>query len=114
VIIGGKPINPGEMRTSVTLQKRTVATQTGGFKTETPVDVATVWAKWTNVHGQEVWAAQTVNARQPATVLIRYRSDIDPTWYVVKDSERYEIVSLDDIQNRHEYIELKVVRVVEG
>ena len=36
----------------------------------------TAWAKWTNVHGNEAWAA-TLTAQEPATVLIRYNSQVD-------------------------------------
>jgi SPP1 family predicted phage head-tail adaptor len=108
MILNGKPINPGELRTQVTLQSRTVSMETGGFQVPIWSTLATVWAKWTNVHGSEVWAAQTAQAEAPATVLIRYRNDLDTTCAVLKGSDRYEILSIDDIQERHEYMELKV------
>lgn len=112
--LNGKTINPGEMRTQVTLQKRTVSVETGGFQVAGWTTIATAWAKWTNVHGSEVWHAQTVQAIEPATVLIRWRSDVDTTCAVLKGSTRYEIVSLDNIQERNEYIELKLRRMGVG
>ncbi len=115
MILNGKVINPGELRTSVVLKSRTVVNDAGGFPKEGPGStIATVWARWSNVHGSEVWAAESAQASAPATVLIRYRSDINPTCYVVKGSDVFEIVSLDDIGERHEYIELKVKRLVNG
>lgn len=108
MIIGSKTTNPGALRTQVTIQSRTNATNTGGFLVPGWVNVATVWAKWNNVHGQEIWAASAINAIKPATVLIRYRAGIDSTCAVLKGSERYEIISVDNIENRNEYIELKV------
>jgi SPP1 family predicted phage head-tail adaptor len=112
--LGGKTTNPGELRTAVALQSRTVSSGTGGFQTPTWSTIATVWSKWTNAHGPEVWAAQSVQAEAPATVLIRYYAGLDPTWAVLKGSDRYEIVSVDDIFERHEYMELKVRKMRAG
>jgi SPP1 family predicted phage head-tail adaptor len=112
--LNGKVINPGELRTSITLQERAVTPDAGGFGVKSWSDIATVWARWENAHGSEAWTANTAGAEQAATALIRYRSDIDTTCAVLKGSDRYEIVSLDDIQERHEYIELKVKRMVAG
>ena len=109
--LNGKVTNPGELRTSIILKSRTVTTGTGGFPIPTwPTTIATVWAKWVNVHGQEAWIAQTAQAGQAATVTIRYRSDIDLTCAVFKGSDRWEIVSMDNIQERGEYLEMKVIR----
>ncbi len=112
--LNGKATNPGELRTQVTIQSRTASGDIGGFQEPSWVTVAVVWSKWTNVHGAEVWAAQTAQALAPATVTIRYRSDVDPTCALLKGSDRYEILSMDDIQERHEYIELKVQRARAG
>jgi hypothetical protein len=77
-------------------------------------------AKWINVHGSEAWAAAAAQggpgpeAVQAATVTIRGRSDVDVTCAVLKGSTRYEIVSIDDIQERHELIEIKVQRMRAG
>ncbi len=106
--IGGRTINPGELRTSVVLESRTITTNAGGAQEPSYTTIATVWAKWTNVHGSEVWTAQAVQAVHPATVLIRYRSDINLACAVSKGSERFEIVSIDNIGERNEYLELKV------
>lgn len=112
--IGSIVTNPGELRTSITLKSRTVTIGASGFPVDTWSAIDTVWAKWTNVHGQEAWIAQTAQAGQAATVLIRYRSDVDPTCVVYKGSDKYEIVSMDNIGERNEYIELKVIRKREG
>ena len=112
--LNGKVTNPGEMRTKITLQARTVSEDAGGFETPTWSTIATVWSKWINVHGSEAWTAQSVQAEQPATVTIRYKSGIDTTCSVLKGLERFEIVSIDDIRERHEYLELKVRRVRSG
>lgn len=112
--LNGKTINPGDLRTSVTLQSRTVTVGDGGFPVPSWSTITTVWARWTNVHGSEMWAAQAVEAENAATVLIRYQAGLDRTCAVLKGSERFEIVSIDDIQERHEYMELKVKRMEAG
>jgi SPP1 family predicted phage head-tail adaptor len=64
------------------------------------------------VHGSEAWVAdQAGKAVSAATVTIRYRSDVTSRCSILKGSDRYEIVSIDDIQERHEYLELKVKRI---
>jgi SPP1 family predicted phage head-tail adaptor len=112
--IGEKVTNPGELRTQVTLQSRTVSTETGGFLTPAGSTIAVVWARWVNTHGSEAWTAASMGAEQAATVTIRYRSGIDRTCAVLKGSDRYEIVSIDNIGERSEYLELKVKRWQSG
>lgn len=112
--LNGKVTNPGAMRVLVQLGTRAVAMQTGGFQVGMVnfTAFATVWARWVNVHGQEVWAAESANAVQAATVLIRWRADVNPACGVMKGADWYEIVSMDNIHERNEYIELKVRRVI--
>lgn len=112
--LNGRVFNVGEMRTTVTLQKRVVVTSAGGFQTETWSKIATVKAKWVNVHGSEAWTASSLQADEPATITIRYRSDFDSTCSVLKNGKIYAVVSMDNIQDRDEYLELKIKRVKAG
>lgn len=114
MILNGKPINPGELSVLIYLQSRSVSGETGGFQVSVWSTQAVVWARWQNAHGSEVWAAQSVQAEAPATVLIRYCAGVDPTWAALKGADRYEIVSVDDLYERHEYMELKVKRMAPG
>jgi SPP1 family predicted phage head-tail adaptor len=110
--LNGKVSNPGDLRTPVLLAPRTVSEEMGGFQRPLPAEEAAIsaWAKWSNIHGSETWAAAISGAIAPATVLIRYQADLDQTWYISKDNGEswFEIKGMDDIQERHEYIELKV------
>ncbi len=108
--IGEQITNPGAVRTRITLKSRSTTTDPGGFQVQVLTPVKTVWARWTGVHGQEAWAANSANALRAATVLIRYPRNIviDETMVVSVDGDDYEIVSMDDVQRRHEYIELKL------
>jgi SPP1 family predicted phage head-tail adaptor len=109
--LNGKTTNPGELRTPITLQTPSISTDAGGAQRPTYATLAVVKAKWVNAHGAEVWQSQAAQAVSPATVLIRYRGDVTTGCTILKGGQLYEIVSLDDIQERHEYLELKVKRV---
>ncbi len=112
--LDGKVTNPGELRTQITLQRRTVTTNAGGFQAPAWSNIGSVYCKWVNAHGSEVWSAAAAGAEQPATVFIRYNEELDTTCAVLLNSVRFEIVSIDDIRERHEYMELKVKRMREG
>jgi len=116
VILSGKLSNPGEMRTLITLKSRSIITggSAGGFRIPNYDEIAQVLAKWVNVHGSEVWVSKTVQAIKAATVLIRYQAGLDETCVVDKGGEIYEIVSIDNIQEKNEYMELKVKKAVSG
>jgi|SRR3990167_4244732 len=108
--LDGKVTNPGELRTQVTLLSRGITTEAGGFQVPDLTEIAEAWAKWVNVHGGEAWAAQSVQAEGAATVTIRYLDGVDMTCVVQKGEDLFEIVSIDDVRERHEYLELKVKR----
>lgn len=73
-----------------------------------------VYAKWVNVHGAQAIAEQAVMSRRPATVTIRYREDVTPQTRIMKGGKLYEMSTApDDIQERHEYMELQIL-LVEG
>jgi len=113
--IADKPFNPGELRTPVLLAPRTVSVETGGFQKPAPdtANQVSVLAKWVGAHGPEVWAADSAGVTEPATVTIRHRNDVNPKWYVSKDDGAtwYEIVSIDNIRDYGELLELKVKRM---
>lgn len=110
----GKPSNPGELRVPITLQGPTLEADAGGAQRPTWEDLTDgdVQAKWVNVHGMEAWAVDRAGkAVSAATVTIRYRADVTPRCSILKGGARWEIVSLDNILERGEYLEIKVKRV---
>ena len=108
MIIGNKVTNPGELRTEITIETPTLEQDAGGAQSPGWDELDTVKCRWKNVHGSEVWQSQALQAQRPATVLIRYLAAVDERCSILKGSDRYEIVSVDDIEERHEYMELKV------
>ena len=117
--------NPGSMRTKVVIASRTITTDAGGHQKPTYTTlVAEVWANWKNVHGQEAIVADANGVKMAATVIVRYRSDIVQTcgiWLgatvagsAISGGDLFEIISMDNIEQRNEYIELKVKRITGG
>ena len=109
--LNGKITNPGELRTLVTVQLGTVTKSADGVQKIVYANLtpSTAWVKWMNAHGIELIEAQSAKVQAPATVLMRYRSDINTRCALVKDGLLYAITSIDDIQNRHEYLEVKCI-----
>ena len=112
----GTPTNPGELRTPITFERPVITKDEGGFKTATSyTTIATAKCKWKNAHGSEVYEAESIQAKQPATIWARYRSDVDATCTVLKGSTRFEIIgSPDNVGERGEYMEIKVKVLVNG
>ena len=94
--------------------QRLIRNGEGSFAEESWQDICNVWANWINVHGSEVWAAESVQALKAATVTIRYRSDVDEKCRVVFNGVTYEIVSVDNIRQRNRVLEMKVKATVNG
>lgn len=115
--------DPGEMTAQIRIQTA-VTTGTGVNKRTVWVDIGNasdtdpprrLWAKWENVHGTEVWAAQSVQATAPATVSVWYDARITRQCRVLDDAGiSYTIVSLDDIRREHRQIEMKVQASMNG
>ncbi len=110
MIIGGRVWNPGEMRTTVTMQQRQMVQDVGGHLSPQWTTVATVKAKWVNAHGAEAVQAAALGHEQAATVTVRFLPGMDATWSLLMDGQRYAIVSVDNVLDRDQLLELKVRR----
>jgi SPP1 family predicted phage head-tail adaptor len=110
MILNGKMSNPGEMRTFVTFQNPTLSEDASGAQVAAWADAAAVWVKWVNAHGQEAANSDALKSVQRATVTMRYLSSISALTSLLKSGERWQVISLDNIQERSEYLELVVER----
>lgn len=103
-----------DLRTRITFQEPTITKDPGGAQKTTYANVGTnptVWAQWINDHGQELVSSDAQKLVQNATVRIRHRSDIAETWRVMKGGEVWQIFSIDLVQGRNRWVELRVERV---
>jgi SPP1 family predicted phage head-tail adaptor len=111
--MAGLNIKIADLRTRVTFQQPTTTKDPGGAQVHGFANVATnptVWARWINSHGQEAVQSEALKSVQRATVTVRYRSDILPTWQLLKDDEAWKIISVDQVRDRNRWIELIVER----
>lgn len=117
MILNGKVLNPGELRTQITLQRSTLTKHTSGALVESWANVSsnpTVYAKITYAHGPESVSNDAMKSVSRARVLIRYRADIDASHAILLNGKRWRIIGTpDNIQNRNEYLEFQV-ELIEG
>lgn len=111
--LDGKVTNPGDLRTLVTLQSPTINKDAGGAPKSAWSTQAQVYAKWVNAHGSEAVLSESLHASRPVTATIRYFAGLNASWAVLKGSDLYQVISVDDIRDRHEYMELKL-QIVKG
>lgn len=117
MIIAGRVTNPGELRTPITLQTTALTQQDSGALTESWSNFASnpnVYAKIKYAHGPESVSSDAMKSISRATILIRYRGDVNATHAVLLDGKRWKIIGTpDNIENRNEYLEFQV-ELIEG
>ena len=110
--------NPGALRTPVKFVRINRTNDADGYPAETEVDVfgAPVMCAWVNVHGNEVFTAMQMQLREPATITTRYSPLINQKLLIYKDNDPdpYEVISIDDVDERHTWLEIKVQRKTEA
>ncbi len=105
-----------EMRTRITLQTPTVNLGSGGAQRATYANATTtptVWAKWVNAHGDEAISGDAEKSAQRATVTIRARSDVKATWQILKDSEAWRVLSVDEVYDGNRWT-VMIVEQIKG
>ena len=112
-----KSANAGELRTKVYFIRKDRARDREGYPIEVEVNVfgdgVPCMCKWVNAHGYEVFQTMQLQIREPATITTRYSSLLlDPklTVYKGEDQTPYEIISIDNVEERNVWLEIKVQR----
>lgn len=113
-----KSANAGELRTAVFFKRVDRVTDADGYSSEQEVNVFGednhVLVKWVNAHGSEVFTAMQLELREPATITMRYSPLINEQLLIYKgsDAQPFEVISIDDVEERHVWLEIKVQRKV--
>ena len=70
--------------------------------------------KWQNAHGNEAFSDQLVSISEPATLTMRFSPLINVDQLVYKDGDPkpFEIISIDNVEERGAWTELHVKRQV--
>ncbi len=115
-----KQVSAGDLRTLVYFRRVLKSSDKKGsahqaeepvFTDSTGTEVP-VHCKWVNAHGTEVFSAMQLQLREPATLTMRYSPLIDATMLVYEgnDPRPYQIISVDNVEERGKWLELKVQR----
>lgn len=72
----------------------------------------TIHCKWVNAYGKEVYEARQAGVEEPATLTLRYTPRVSPTCLIYKggDPSPYEVVSVNNVEERCAWLEVKVQR----
>lgn len=113
-----KSANPGELRTPCFFKRVDRVKDKESFTTEVEVNVfgedVILPVKWVNAHGSEAFTALQLALREPATITCRYSPLITETCIVYRrgDPNPFEIISIDNVEERNTWLEIKVQRKV--
>ena len=91
----------GRLRNNVTIQAKTITTDSYGGSVETWADVADVAASLEPLAGRELASAQTVNAETTTRIRMRYRAGVVSSNRITFDGKFYNIQSIVDTDMRH-------------
>lgn len=123
VLTISKRAEAGDLRTLLFFKVIDRTTDDEGFPEETEVNVfgqdangndIPAHAKWVNAHGYDVFTSIRMNLNEPATITMRYSQKISTDMVVYKgsDPKPYEIISIDNVEERCKWLEIKVQRKV--
>lgn len=106
-------VNPGDLRESIKIISNGAGTDADGYPTVTRTTFHECKAKFSRTSGTEAIKANADMSSVKARFLIRYTSKaITRKMLVEYNSLDYAIEYLNDYDDRHEYIEIVVSRVV--
>lgn len=108
--------------TPICFMKGLGGTDSKGFDTDidlsalVPLDGVTYFCEWKNRFGQEARSAASDGIKEPARLRMYYVPEVDDTMYVkrLSDEAIFEVVSCDDVEQRHIILEMEIKRYVSG
>lgn len=112
----GKSANAGELRTPVFFKRIERKTDADGYPSDQETNIfgdgKAINAKWVNAHGTESFTAMQLQLREPATITCRFSPLINKQLIVYKgkDPVPYEVISIDNVEERNRWLEIKVQR----
>lgn len=113
--------DPGAMRTWIQIIRRNITKDADGFETITEEAGLHTRARWVNARGayenrfsttEETETAQRVVV--VATATMRYTPHIALTDEIEKGGERYEIVAMNNVNDRNKYLKIDLQRLERG
>lgn len=103
----------GLLRHPVLLQRPTQVVNEKGRRITQWEDVVRVYAAKSDVSGREFYVAQAYHAEDVVTFTLRWRDDIQPTWRLIHHEAAYNILEINHLGYKRDYMRLKC-RLVQG
>lgn len=104
-------MRPGTLRHRLTLSAFTTAKNDFGEDVPTFANYATVWGSFEPLLGREYFASQQMQSPAEAKVRIRYLSTVKDEDRVAFDGTTYEILGVQNVENRDRELLLYVREV---
>lgn len=115
-----KSANAGELRTPVFFKRVLKSVDKDAVKKTTEENIFgegyAIKVKWVNAHGSDAFIALQMKLSEPATITCRYspKINVDQLIYRGSDPKPYEIISIDNVEERNQWLEIKVKRKVQA
>ena len=112
----------GEMRTRVVVRRLKTGIDEDGFKTVAREDVfpGPVWCKWVWAHGAEALENMRTQMTQTATLTMHYTGRITPRCQIWRageaddESAAWDVVSVNNVEDRRQYLEVQIRKGVKA
>ncbi len=102
-----------KLKHRITLQRLVSMVNSNGFEEQSWVDVASVWAGASNLHGREFFAAAAVQRENTIKFLIRYFPSVDQSMRIFFRGKQYDIIAIDNIKHENRYMEIQTEEVID-
>lgn len=99
-------VDAGALRHRIQIIRRTETQDADGYSSVAETVVRSCWARVSRTSGTEAVRANADMAEIKIRFLIRYAAGLDRKMFVRYAGMDYEIVYLNDYEDRHQYIEL--------
>jgi len=111
-----KDTSIGSLKTPITIKSVTAGTDADGTPTVTETTVLTARCYWQNAFGNEALENLRLNLIETATITMRYSSLVTVLQRVYRtgDSIPWEIASIDNVEQRNRWMEIKLKRTVKA
>lgn len=109
------PLNAGDLRHRIKIQRLECVTTPNGFEEEVWTDWKTIWASKNNLSGKEYYSAKTVNEEKTVKFKVRYQKDLEvlesTRYRIVHDGKIYNITFIDNFMYQNKWL---VIKTLEG
>ena len=104
----------GSMRHRIAIEKKVPGVTENGFSEDTYESVATVWAEVKPVQSREYEKADTTQNEVRVRFRIRYLPGFEPSMEIIFAEDKYEIISIENLEFKNRYLEIIGRKVLGG